>query len=106
VIAAYRRMSRIEASFRISKHDLAARLIYHHRHESIDAHLNVVFAALAIGRLLEDRTGWSIRKFVTTARRNRTVEIHTGQNLLTAKDPLSDDLHQAPALISGTEGAR
>jgi len=46
-----------------------------------------VFAALAIGGLIEDRTGWSIRKFVRTARRYRTVQIRAGQQLLTAEDP-------------------
>jgi hypothetical protein len=42
-----------------------------HKRESIEARLNIVFAALAITRLVEDRTGWSIRKFVRTAGRPR-----------------------------------
>ena len=50
MIEAYHRLYQIEASFRMSKHDLAARPIYHQQHESIDAHLTVVFAALAVGR--------------------------------------------------------
>jgi hypothetical protein len=32
-----------------------------------------VFAALAVSRWTEARTGWSIRKFVKTARRHRTI---------------------------------
>ena len=87
VIDAYHRLFHIEASFRMSKHDLAARPIYHHKRESIEAHLSVVFAALAVGRLVEDRTGWSIRRFVRTARRYRTVQIRAGQQLITAADP-------------------
>jgi hypothetical protein len=75
VIDAYHRLFQIEASFRMSKHDLAARPIYHHKRESIDAHLTIVLAALAVGRLVEDRTGWSIKRFVRTARRYRTVHI-------------------------------
>jgi hypothetical protein len=51
VIDAYHRLFQIEASFRMSKHDLAARPIYHHKRQSIDAHLTIVFAALAVGRL-------------------------------------------------------
>ena len=105
VIGAYHRLFQIEASFRMSKHDLAARPIYHHKRESIDAHLTVVFAALAVGRLVEDRTGWSIRRFVRTARRYRTVQIRAGQHLLTAEDPLPDDLREALALLTGPEGA-
>ena len=104
MISAYHRLYQIEASFRMSKHDLAARPIYHHKRESIDAHLSIVFAALAIGRFIEDRTGWSIRKFVRTTRRYRTVQIRAGQHLLTAEDPLPDDLREALALISRHEG--
>ena len=52
MIEAYHRLLRIEASFRMSKHDLAARPIYHHKRESIESHLTIVFAALAIGRLV------------------------------------------------------
>jgi hypothetical protein len=105
VIGSYRRLFQIEASFRMSKHDLAARPIYHHKRESIDAHLSIVFAALAVGRLIEDRTGWLIRKFVRTARRYRTIQIQAGRRLLTAEDPLPDDLREALALITKPEGA-
>jgi len=86
----------------MSKHDLRARPIYHHKRESIDAHLTIVFAALAITRFIEDRTGWSIKKFVRTARRYRTVQI-AGQQLLTAEDPLPTDLRDALAQITLTE---
>ena len=79
----------------MSKHDLRARPIYHHKRESIDAHLTIVFAALAVSRWIEDRTDWSIKKFVTTARRNRTIQIRTGQHTLTAADPLPPDLRHA-----------
>ena len=105
VIGAYHRLFQIEASFRMSEHDLAARPIYHHKREPIEAHLSVVFAALAVGRLVEDRTGRSIRRFVRTARRYRTVQISAGGHLLTAEDPLPADLHDALARISGPSGA-
>ncbi|WP_241999422.1 MULTISPECIES: IS1634 family transposase [Kribbella] len=100
VIGAYHQLWRIEKSFRMSKHDLRARPIYHHKRESIDAHLTIVFAALAITRFIEDRTGWSIKKFVRTARRYRTVQIRAGQQLLTAEDPLPTDLRDALAQIT------
>jgi len=100
VIGAYHRLFAIEASFRMSKHDLAARPIYHHKRESIDAHLTIVFAALAVGRLVEDRTGWSIRRFVRTARRYRTIQIRAGSQLLAAEDPIPDDLRDALARIT------
>jgi hypothetical protein len=47
----------------------------------------------------EDRTGWSIRKFVRTARRYRIVQIRAGQHILTAEDPLPADLREILALV-------
>jgi hypothetical protein len=99
VISAYHRLWHIEKSFRMSKHDLRARPIFHHKRESIEAHLSIVFAALAVTRFIEDRTSWSIKKFVRTARRYRTVQIRAGRQILTAEDSLPDDLRQALALI-------
>ena len=39
VISSYHELWQIEKSFRMSKHDLQARPIYHHKRESIEAHL-------------------------------------------------------------------
>jgi hypothetical protein len=61
--------------------------IYHRRHDSIEAHLTIVFAALAVSRWTEQATGWSIRKFVRTARRYRTIEIQAAPHTITAADP-------------------
>lgn len=95
VIGAYHRLFQIEKSFRMSKHDLQARPVYHHKRDSIEAHLTVVFAALAVSRWIEQTTGWSIKKFVRTARRYRTIQIQAGPQTITAADPLPDDLRQA-----------
>ena len=95
VIGAYHQLWRIEHAFRMSKHDLRARPIYHHKRESIDAHLAIVFAALAISHRIESQTGWTIKKFVRALRRYRTVKINTGSHTLTAEDPLPDDTRQA-----------
>ena len=83
----------------IAKSYLQARPIYHRKRESIDAHLSIVFAALAVTRFIEARTSWSIRKFLRTARRYRTIEIRAGQHILTAEDPLPADLREVLALI-------
>jgi hypothetical protein len=105
VIGAYHRLFQIERSFRMSKHDLAARPIYHHKRASIEAHLTIVFAALAVSRLIEARSGWSIRRVVQTARRYRTVQIHAGARLLTAADPVPDELRDALTSISSPRSA-
>ena len=59
-----------------------------------DAHLTIVLAAPAVSRWIEQTTGWSIKKFVKTARRYRTIETQTGNHLLTAADPLTSELHE------------
>jgi len=89
-------------SFRMFKHDLQARPIYHHKRESIDAHLRTVFAALAVTHWIEHQTGWSIKKFVRTARRYRTVTIQAGRQTLTAAEPLPDDLADVLTKIRGS----
>jgi hypothetical protein len=100
VIGAYHQLWHIEKSFRMSKHDLRARPIYHHKRESIEAHLAIVFAALAVTHLIETNTGWSIRKFVQTTRRYRRIDIRAGAHVLTAEDPLPADLRDALAVIT------
>jgi transposase len=95
VIGAYHQLFQIEKSFRMAKSDLQARPIYHHKRDPIEAHLTIVFAALAVSRWIEARTGWSIRKFVKTARRYKTIDIQAGTHVLTAADPLPDDLRDA-----------
>jgi hypothetical protein len=105
VVGAYHQLWQVEKSFRMSKHDLQARPIYHYQRESIEAHLSIVFAALAVSRWIEHHTGWSIRRFVRTTRRYRTIEIQAGDHTITAADPLPHDLHQALTAIHQAAGA-
>ena len=81
---------------------MRARPVYHRTRDSIEARLTIVFAALAVSRWVEHRTGWSIRKFVKTARRYRTIQIQAGDHLITAADPLPDDLRQAIDAINAS----
>src|SRR5262249_51280053 len=86
---------------RWSKSALRARPVYHRQRDSIEAHLTIVFAALAVSRRIERQSGRSIRKFVKTARRYRTIQIQAGPHTITAAHPLPDDLRQALDTISG-----
>jgi hypothetical protein len=95
VIGSYHQLFQIEKSFRMAKSDLQARPIYHRKRDPIEAHLTIVFAALALSRWIEARTGWSIRKFVKTTRRYKTIDIQAGIHTFTAADPLPDDLRDA-----------
>lgn len=64
VIDAYHQLFNVEASFRMAKTDLRARPIYHRQREKIEAHLTVVFCALAVSRHIQEATGVSIKRFV------------------------------------------
>ena len=86
----------IQRSFRMSKSNLQARPARHRRRDPIEAHLTIVFAAVAISRRIEIQTGWTIRKFVRTARRYRTIRIQAGP----AAHPLPDDLRPALETIT------
>ena len=77
-MAAYHDLYQVERSFRMTKSDLAARPIFHRLRDSIDAHLTVVFADLAISREAQARTGLSISKIVKTLRPLRTATITLG----------------------------
>jgi hypothetical protein len=106
VIGAYHQLFQIEKSFRMAKSDLQARPVYHRTRDSIEAHLTIVLAALAVSRWIENRTGWSIRKFVKTTRRYRTIEIQAGDHIITAADPLPDDVrHALDTITSARPGA-
>jgi hypothetical protein len=90
VMGAYHQLWQIEKSFRMSKSDLRARPIFHHKRDSIEAHLTIVFAALAVSRWLELETGWSINKLVKTLRPYRSIAVRTGDHILHAGTPLDN----------------
>jgi hypothetical protein len=89
VIASYHQLWHVEQSFRMSKSDLKARPIFHQKRDSIEAHLTVVFAALAIGKMIESRTGISMKRFTNILRpiRSGTVIINGNEFLAEADIP-------------------
>lgn len=84
VIGSYHDLWHVEQSFRMSKTDLAARPMFHHQRDAIEAHLTIVFTALAVARHLQEMTGHSIRRVVQTLRPLREVEITVAGQTLTA----------------------
>jgi transposase len=88
VIGAYHDLWQVEKSFRMAKTDLRARPIFHHQRDSIEAHLTVVFAALAVSRHLQDQTGVSIKKLVNTLRTVRSATIQVNGQRLTLNPEL------------------
>jgi len=90
VIDSYHQLFEVERSFRMSKSDLRARPIFHHKRDSIEAHLTVVFAALAIARHIQTTTGMSLKRFV-----QKFSVIRTGRVSINGRS------HRIPPLIQG-----
>jgi hypothetical protein len=84
VVAAYHDLFQVEASFRMAKTDLRARPIFASKEDSIQAHLTVVFCALAISRHLHAATGYTIRRIVRALSPLRDVVISIDGHELTA----------------------
>ncbi|WP_446221767.1 IS1634 family transposase [Nocardia sp. IBHARD005] len=75
VMAKYHELWQVERSFRMSKTDLAARPVFHRTRESIEAHLTVVFTALAVSRRVQALTGLAIGNVVKQLRPLRSATI-------------------------------
>ncbi|MGO1193300.1 MAG: IS1634 family transposase, partial [Nesterenkonia sp.] len=95
VVAHYHAIFEVEASFRLAKHDLEARPIFHQHKDMIEAHLTLVFTALAIARHMQTVTGLSLRRILDQLRPLQDGIIQTGGNqrfLIPAE--LTDEAHQ------------
>lgn len=90
VLSSYHDLWHVEQSFGMSKTDLQARPMFHYQRDAIEAHLTIVFTALAIARYLQDKTGFSIRKVVRTFRPLQDVTITLAGQQITAKPDLTD----------------
>jgi len=87
VIAYYHQLFQVEATFRMAKSDLRARPIFHQTREAIEAHLTIVFAALAISKNIERKAGISIKQFVKLLRPIRSsIVVFKGKEILA--DPI------------------
>ena len=85
VIASYHDLWHVEQSFRMSKTDLRARPMFPRTRDAIEAHLTIVFTALAVARYLQTATGVSIKKIVRTLRPLREITITIAGQTLTAQ---------------------
>lgn len=75
VISSYHDLWQVEASFRMSKTDLRARPMFHRAKDAIEAHLTIVFAALALAREAQTRTGLAIRNIIRQLRPLRSATL-------------------------------
>jgi transposase len=70
---------------------LRGRPIYHQKRDSIEAHLTIVFTALAISRLIEKNTKISIKHFVKIFRPIRRGKIQIGKHIYPTNDVLTPE---------------
>jgi hypothetical protein len=75
VISSCHDLWHVEQSFRMSKTDLAARPMFVRKRDAIEAHLTIVFTALAVAREAQDRTGLAIRNVIRQLRPLRSATI-------------------------------
>lgn len=98
VVAAYHDLCQVERSFRMTKSDLAARPVFHRLEDSIQAHLTIVFAALAVSREAQARAGLSINKVFKFLRPMRSATVTIGAQQVTAPPRIPA---QARTLLNG-----
>lgn len=83
VIQRYHDLYRIEQAFRVSKHDLKTRPIFHFKEEPIKLHILVCFMALAVSKYIEIKTDNSLRAFLTEAKKITDARL---SNAVTGKE--------------------
>ena len=100
VISSYHDLWQVETSFRMSKTDLRARPLFARKRDAIEAHLTIVFTALAISREIQNRTGLAIRNVIRQLRplRSATIAINASRQTFPPQIPadkqaLLDALH-------------
>ena len=89
VISSYHDLWHVEASFRMSKTDLRARPMFVRTNDAIEAHLTIVFTALAVAREAQNRTGLSIRNLVRQLRTLRSATISINGAVQTIQPAIS-----------------
>lgn len=75
VIGKYHDLWHVERSFRMSKTDLEARPMFHRTREAIEAHLTIVFTALAVAHCIQERSGLAIANIIKQLQPLRSATI-------------------------------
>lgn len=83
IVAHYHNLWHVEQAFRIAKHDLRTRPIFHFRLEAIKTHLLICFMALTISKYIEIKTEKSINHVIRLLKRVTDARM---LNLLTKEE--------------------
>jgi len=96
IIARYHELYKIEQAFRVSKHDLQTRPIYHFTPDAIQLHLVICFMALVVSKHIELKTEVSIKKFLTETKKvtdGRLIDRITDKEII-IRSKMSDTMSE------------
>lgn len=102
VIGSYHDLWHVEQSFRMSKTDLRARPMFHRTRDAIEAHLTIVFTALAVSRTVQNRTGLAVANVIKQLRplRSATIAING------TKQRFAPDISTQQAILDAIHGPK
>jgi len=92
IIERYHQLYKIEQAFRISKHDLKTRPIFHYKEDPIRVHLLICFMALVVAKYIEIKTNQSIQAFVSESKKITDARIlnKITNKIIVKRVPLSE----------------
>ncbi|GAB3350722.1 IS1634-like element ISMsm6 family transposase [Modestobacter lapidis] len=103
VISSYHDLWHVEQSFRMSKTDLAARPMFVRTRDAIEAHLTIVFTALAVARTVQNRTGLAVRNVIRQLRPLRSATIAINGTTATLPPQIDRDRQAIIDALTGPE---
>jgi transposase len=77
VLSRYNELWNVEAAFRVTKHDLKVRPVYHWKPRRVRAHIAICFAAYALVKHLEYRVGLQYKKLSIEKIRYALMKVQT-----------------------------
>ncbi|MDP1994069.1 MAG: hypothetical protein Q8K40_02370, partial [Ignavibacteria bacterium] len=91
VIERYHQLYKIEQAFRIAKHDLKTRPIFHFKEDPIKVHILICFMALAVSKYVEVKTNLSIQAFLSECKKITDAKLlnKLTNNFIVMRVPLS-----------------
>jgi transposase len=94
VIERYHELYKIEQAFRISKHDLKTRPIFHFKEDPIRFHILICFMALAVSKYVEIKTNLSIQAFLSKCKKITDAKLLNKINnkIIVKRVPLSAEI--------------
>ena len=77
VLEKYKELYHVEAAFRVTKHDLAVRPVYHWKPERIKAHIAICYCAYCLVKQMEYRVGLQYEKLSIEVIRELLMHVQT-----------------------------